>query len=196
MGQIKDFEGVNAWTDFKARLALKDSKIQELSLIGGEYTLFFTENTDLYRVSITQASADGTDYETNFQPTANQRTELPVNVENTVNVSSDDPGDDFYDYLDHGVVLAGLSNTQTYSVPVGDTLKIRKLILTGSGHWKAEISIDTNVVATYIGTRANPTLSVEIPISVLAGEDLNIKMTNRDPEDQCFYTSIIGGVIN
>ena len=194
MGIVKDFTGPTAWTDFKARLALKSSKIQEFSFIGGEYTLTFTENTDLYRVGIS-SPADILDYTTNFQATANEKTELDVNVQNTVNVSSDDPGDDFYNYLDHGTILAGLNNTHTYTVPVGDTLKIRKLILSGSGHWKAEISIDSNVVATYIGTRANPTLSVEIPISVLTGENLNIKMFNRDPEDQCFYTSIIGGVI-
>jgi len=83
MAQIKDFEGVTAWADFKARLLLKQSKIQELSLLGGEYTLFFTENTDLYRVSITKTSADGIDYETNFQPTANEKTEVDVNVVST-----------------------------------------------------------------------------------------------------------------
>lgn len=197
MGQIKDFNGATGWTDFKARLNLKQSKIQELSLIGGEYTLFFTENTDLYRVSIVQASADGIDYETNYQPTANQRTELPVNVENTVNVATDATGTPASDYLDHGTITAGNNNTHTIIVPASTTYKIRQIIITGTGAWKANIIVDSNIIATYTGNTNAPSKSVSLPIDLLAGEVFKITVFNLEPSrSQCFYTTLIVGVIN
>ncbi len=193
MGQLRDIE---TWTEFKALLQLKQAKIQEFSLLGGEYTTFFTENTDTYRVSFTQASADGTDYETNFQPTANERTENPVTVENTVNVASANAGDDFRDYLDHGTVLAGLTSVHTIVVPAATTYRIRQLILTGTGQWKAEIAIDGSPIGTVSGSMGSPCRTFEFPIDVEAAETFTITFTNLEPSrSQCFYSTFVAGSI-
>ena len=194
-GQTFDFEGVTAWTDFKARLALKESKLQEISIIAGKYNLSFTENTDLYRISLTEV-ADINDYVANFQPSVNQKTENPVTVENTVNVDSDAAGDFFSDYLDHGTVISAATSDHDYVVPVGDLLKGRQLVLTGSGQWKADIFIDATQIATLIGTRARPSLVFDFNFEANAGETIKITFTNLDSESQCFYSTIVAGVIN
>lgn len=200
MGQTKDFLGVTAWTDFKARLTLKESKMQELSLIGGEYTLFFVENTDLYRVSITKTSADGIDYETNFQPTANEKTVTDVNVDNTVNVAITDPGTDFVDYKAHIAISPATTSTHIYSVGTGDTFQIRRIILSGSAKLKATIEIGPTGSETTLGVYYNstsfPTIEATLTWGALQNQDIKITVENRDNASQDIHTSIIGGIVN
>jgi len=83
------------WTDFKLRLSLKNSKIQEEIFKNNYYQVFFIENETEYHVELLNGSADGIDYVNNYRPAANAKTIIPV--EGTFTANIDDISIDFKD---------------------------------------------------------------------------------------------------
>lgn len=187
MVQVIDFEGPTAWADFKARLALKQSKIQELSLIGGEYTVFFTENTDLYRVSITQTSADGIDYETNYQPTANQKTDLDVNVQNTVAVGSSSAAN----YYNSKSVAATTTDTLLIQTPTTEK-RIKSILVGGDADGVFTLKINTTTRLTVRNNITRPQVELNLHgLIVNASEVLEIEVYNCRNQSRTFEATVI-----
>ncbi len=124
---------------------------------------------------------------------------LPVSIEES-------EGDEIHNYDEAVDVAKRVGNTVTsenhdYTVSVGKTLLLEKLLASGSGRFKAELQVEDGVAsdswdtkAVLFSSTASPSQEADLKrsISVPTGVRVRVIKSNLDNDDQSLYSTIIG----
>lgn len=105
------------------------------------------------------------------------------------------------DYLDSAALAANASATHTYTVPVGHTLYLQQIMVTGSGKIKALIQwgptgTETTKLVLFNSTATpNAKAVFQAPVSIATGGDVLITITNLDKQAADVYSTLEGYTI-
>jgi hypothetical protein len=115
-----------------------------------------------------------------------------------VNVTNGATGAEVFTYHEFADVAANGTASWSLSATSGNVLSLQKLLISGSGAFKAVVAIGTTLSETtrmvLFNSTAQPVQQYEfaLPQSVAATESIKITVTNRDKSTQSIYATIEG----
>ena len=128
----------------------------------------------------------------------------PITENNPIPVTFEESaGEEIFDFNGSATdVVRHGTDTHTYTVPTGKTLRLSQVMCTASGKAKFEIAVGAAGSEVTMGVRmvsssnnnADWTLNTK-SIHVASGENVKITRTNRDYQAQALYTTIVGVLV-
>ena len=184
LSHTQDSVKIGDGTDF---LAVNTDGSLNITDNGGSLTVDATD-LDIRDLSAAQDSvkaqlADGSG---NYYSAVNP---LSVSVVDTISGATE-----VLDFKQAAAVAAAASDTHSYTVTAGKTLRLQKIVASGSGMIKAEIKIAgvTKVVLFNSSAEPNIEYAFSSPQNMAAATVVSVVITNRDKGPQDLYSSIEG----
>lgn len=111
-----------------------------------------------------------------------------------VTVSSVVPGTEVLAYKTAAALAAGASDTHTYTVTGGSTLRLHQISASASGKIKVVIAIAGSTKVVKFNSTANPNIDHEFfaPQNVAAAATVTVTITNLDKQSMDVYSTIEG----
>ncbi len=126
---------------------------------------------------------------------------LAINSDGSLNVnmSSGAVGGEVHDFKQASAIPAAGSDNHDYTVTATKTLLLKQILPDASGRFRAELTIDPSgtpkTIFVVFGSGANGSgkpITLAQPVEVAAGVVVRVTMTNRSPQAQDLYSTIVG----
>jgi hypothetical protein len=126
---------------------------------------------------------------------------MGVNPDGSINVNVQSSALSSTEQHKYNSTVAGVpgtpNDTVSYTVTAGKTFIIKQWAASGSGKFKAQLSVNAVIVDTQFNSTSEPNVerTISSPIEVPAGQVIKVIMTNRDVANQDLYAFINGNEV-
>lgn len=194
IGDGTDFMAVNADGSINATVTATDLDVRDLSFatdkvdVSGSSVDVSATDLDIRDLSASQDSVEAWLKDASGNAFT-QLNPLPVSVSDTIVGATE-----VLDFKQAVAVAANASDTHTYTVTAGKTMRLQKIVASASGKIKVEIKIGASLKVVLFNSTANPNVEYKFegPQALAAATVIDVVITNYDKTPQDVYSTIEG----